>query len=139
MRLRWMLWPLFILVLTFGGLLAYIRFEYTLVPDIRELFASVDADDAIAVGELLYRTRGCVGCHTLKRYSEQTIGPDLTNVGVRFDRSYIRDSITDPDRVLSDNCNGATCQSGLMPDFGKILDARQVDALVAFLTDPPLR
>ena len=46
------------------ALAAYIRFEYTLVGDFREAVATVDPTDPVALGQLLFATRGCAGCHT---------------------------------------------------------------------------
>ena len=133
MRLRWVLWPLVALVVAFLGLLVYIKIEYTLVPDVRELLSDVESDDLVAYGELLFQTRGCSGCHTFGRHFRAAICPDLTGIASRRDREDIRTSIVEPDLVIASGCSPVPCTKGLMPNYGDILNREQVEALLAFL------
>ncbi len=87
------------------------------------------------LGRLLFNTRGCVGCHSLGTISNSTIGPDLNNIAVTASASEIRASIVDPDVEISENCLSQWCPAGLMPDFGEILDERDIDAFVEFLLE----
>ncbi len=116
------------------GLVAlYTAFEYTLVPDIREGLAGAEAKDGVALGRLLFETRGCSGCHSLGSLSSSTIGPDLTGIATDASASEIAASIVDPDAEISTNCDGQPCPAGQMPRFGEILDEREIRALVDFL------
>ena len=120
-------------VVAIGIISLYTVFEYTLVSDLRERIAGAPAKEGVALGVLLFNTRGCVGCHSLETFSNSTIGPDLNNIAVTATAREIRASIVDPDSVISENCLKQPCPVGLMPEFGDILDERDIDALVAFL------
>jgi putative heme-binding domain-containing protein len=50
--------------------------------------------DATA-GALVYRRRGCAGCHTIDGQGG-VLGPDLTGVGARRSVRYVRESIVNP-------------------------------------------
>jgi len=116
------------------GLVAlYTVFEYTLVPDIRESISGSKDMDGVALGGILFETRGCSGCHSLDGVSSSNIGPDLTAIAVDASASEIAASIVDPDAEISMNCDGQPCPAGLMPRFGEILDEREIGALVEFL------
>lgn len=128
--LRWLLAIVIGLVILIG---LYIRFEYTLVPEIREFFAGADNKQNAELGELLFATRGCTGCHTLTGVSASSIGPDLSGISQRSSAEQIRRSITQPDAEISQACPGGECQAGLMPAYEDILDADELDALVEYL------
>ena len=133
MRLRWVLWPLVTLFVAFLFLLVYTKFEYTLVPDVRELFSDVERYNSVAYGELLFQTRGCSGCHAFGGHSQAAICPDLTGIASRRDAEDVRTSIIEPDLVIASGCSPAPCTKGLMPNYGDILNTEQVEALLAFL------
>ena len=126
-------WSGLSIAIAIGLVALYTVFEYTLVPDIREGIAGAKAKDGVALGRLLFETRGCSGCHSLGDLSSSTIGPDLTAIAVDASAREIAASIVDPDAEISMNCDGQPCAAGLMPKFGEILDAREVSALVEFL------
>ena len=89
--------------------------------------------DGVALGRLLYETRGCSGCHSLDNLSSATIGPDLTAIVLNASASEIKASIVDPEAEISENCDGQPCPAGQMPNYGEILDEREIAALVQFL------
>jgi mono/diheme cytochrome c family protein len=120
-------------IVAIGLISLYTLFEYTLVSDLRERIAGADAKDGVDLGGLLFDTRGCSGCHSLGSLSNATIGPDLSTIADTASAGEIRASIVNPDAVISGNCLNQPCPVGLMPDFGEILDEREIDALVAFL------
>ena len=125
--------------LTVAGLLvaalalaAYIRFEYTLVGDLREAIATVDPTDPVAHGRLLFATRGCAGCHTLAAADAMaTLGPNLDQVAARLAAPDIRRSILEPNSQVA-TCGDQPCRAQ-MPSYTGVLDDTQVDALTAFL------
>lgn len=120
-----------VLALSVASLALYARFEYTLVADLREGLASEPADTQ-ALGQLLFTTRGCAGCHQLSSVgSDARIGPTLDGIGARVDLDYLRSSITDPSAVIAP-CEQGPCAFE-MPEFGSILTDEQIDALVAYL------
>jgi cytochrome c551/c552 len=90
-------------------------------------------------GRALFATKGCIGCHThlAVSVSKVSIGPDLTAIASRAGqrvpgldaRSYVRQSIVEPDALLATTLLGIA-----MPVLP--LTADEVDELVAFLIDP---
>jgi cytochrome c2 len=50
-------------------------------------------------GEELVKTAGCVACHKFDG-PERLVGPSLWDIGKRQDKTYIRESILDPDKVV---------------------------------------
>ena len=49
----------------------------------------------VAQGQRVFRDQGCYGCHTVRAMGT-SIGPDLSNVGARHDRSYLIAWLRDP-------------------------------------------
>jgi cytochrome c oxidase subunit 2 len=74
----------------------------------------------------------CASCHTLADAGTKgTIGPDLDDVLADKDEAFIKESITDPDKVIADGY-----QSGIMPgNYEQTLPADQLDALVKYLSE----
>ena len=50
---------------------------------------------AIAKGQSLFTEHGCYGCHTLGK-TGTPIAPDLTKIGAKRDRAYLRTWLRDP-------------------------------------------
>jgi len=54
-------------------------------------------------GEQVYRGKGnCAQCHALYGRGG-TLGPDLTDIGVRRSPGYLRESLTDPEAAIADS------------------------------------
>ncbi len=117
--------PIVILISVFT---LFIVFEFTLVADIREQFHPVDEQNPMAAGEMLFETRGCNGCHSLEE-GKESIGPNLFGIANRKSLEYVRTSIKYPDKMITEGFS-----EGVMPDYGKILDKDQIDALVKYLS-----
>lgn len=114
------------------ALAAYVRFEFTLVGDLREAVTKVDLTDPVAHGRLLFATRGCAGCHALTAANATaTLGPNLDRVGARLSAPDIRRSILEPDFQIA-RCGDQPCRAQ-MPSYAGVLDDTQVEALTAFL------
>lgn len=112
---------------------AYFSLRYTAVAEVTESFSLVDESDPFAYGETLFETRGCSGCHTLQKAGATgDTGPDLTAVQGRS-TGYIRTSITAPNAVIASGCPEKPCEAGVMPNYSRILNKIQVDALVTYL------
>jgi len=91
-------------------------------------------------GAQLFKTKGCVACHSLD--GSKKIGPSLKGIyqsrqnvvtdgktrEVTADEDYLRNSIEHPD---ADVVGGFS--EGVMPPFGKMLSAEEVEALVNYL------
>jgi mono/diheme cytochrome c family protein len=123
----------FVFALLATGL--YFTFRYTLLADVREAIANASSSDTLAYGQTLFTTRGCSACHSLASVGAAgDEGPDLSDIGARHDNAYIRQSIVEPNAVIADACPEGPCQPDVMPAYGTMLNAEQVDALVAFLT-----
>jgi cytochrome c oxidase subunit II len=88
-------------------------------------------------GAAVFTSAGCSSCHTFTPAgSTGAVGPNLDNVADAAKKAgedpaaYVKESITDPNKVIA---------SGFAPDvmpgsFGKSLSAKEIDALVTYLT-----
>ena len=93
---------------------------------------SKDAD-----GAAVFSSAGCGGCHAFKPANTNgAIGPNLDNVAADAKKAgedpaaYVKESIVDPNKVIA---NGYA--KDVMPgDFGDSLSAKEIDALVTYLT-----
>ncbi len=132
--LKWLL-----IVLAAGILLVglTIQFEYTLIPEAKELLAGSDEKQGLELGRLLFATRGCNGCHQFRDIAGTAIGPDLTDIAARADHADVRHSILNPEAEISEHCRSGPCPIGLMPGYAGILDDRQIEALVMLLMHTP--
>jgi cytochrome c oxidase subunit 2 len=90
-----------------------------------------------ADGAAVFSSAGCGSCHTFTpAKSTGAIGPDLDNVAADAKKAgedpaaYVKESIVDPNKVIA---NGYA--KDVMPgDFGKSLSAKEIDAVVTYLT-----
>ena len=130
---KFLAWLALSVAIAIGLIAVYSVFEYTLVPDVRERLAGAQTKDGVALGRLLFETRGCSACHSLGSLSTSNIGPELTAIAATMSAGEIAVSIAEPDAEISTKCVGKPCPAGLMPAFGEILDEREINALVAFL------
>jgi mono/diheme cytochrome c family protein len=123
-------------LLVFLGLTgAYIALGNTVLASLQEQIIAPDTTNPVAYGRVLFRTRGCGGCHTLADAgSTGQEGPILTGVGARHDAAYLRRVITDPSTIGAATCPHGPCQRGIMPVWGRILTPSQIDALVQYLS-----
>ena len=119
-------------LLLISAAIFYVLFEYTLVADIREALVSEDGSNELEQGAILFKARGCAGCHALSdAQSVADLAPRLDGISSRLDAVAIRESIVNPSAQLS-LCNNEPCQFE-MPEFGEILTDQQIDALVLYL------
>ena len=71
---------------------------------------------------------GCGACHTVADQSG-SIGPNLTKIGARANKDFIRQSILDPDAVITKGF-----PAGMMPKtFGEQMKAKELEMLVDYL------
>jgi cytochrome c oxidase subunit II len=88
---------------------------------------------ADAVGKQVFTgDAGCGGCHTLADAGTSgKVGPDLDQGLKGKDAAFIRQSIVDPDAVITKGFG-----KGIMPkNFGQTLSKQQLDAVVQYLSD----
>ena len=93
---------------------------------------SKDAD-----GAAVFSSAGCGGCHAFKPANTNgAIGPDLDNLAADAKKAgedpaaYVKESIVDPNKVIASGYS-----KDVMPgDFGSSLSAKEIDALVTYLT-----
>jgi len=86
-----------------------------------------------AAGKQLFAAQGCGGCHAFQPAGANgTIGPDLDEALTGKDAAFVRESIVDPNKQIASGF-----QPGIMPaNFEQTLSGKQIDDLVAFLTQP---
>ena len=84
-----------------------------------------------AAGKEVFNSQGCGSCHTFSAAgSSGAIGPDLDEALQGKDAAFVHESIVDPNKEIA---QGFT--PNVMPDnFGRALTPKQLDDLVAFLT-----
>ncbi|MGH9664155.1 MAG: c-type cytochrome, partial [Bryobacteraceae bacterium] len=58
-------------------------------------------------GRLLYRSRGCAGCHRIGE-AGSTLGPDLTRVGAGRSYEFLKTSVLDPSAEVPDEYEAIT-------------------------------
>ena len=88
-------------------------------------------------GKAVFASAGCGSCHTFNAAgSIGKIGPNLDNIVADAQKAgedpaaYVKESIVDPNKVIASGY-----QPGVMPgNFGDTLSAKEIDALVAFIT-----
>ncbi len=90
------------------------------------------SDEALrAQGETMFRTKGCLGCHTIQGVSEiGTIGPELTHIAstdmiadeIPYSADNLRDWLTNPHEIKPGT---------QMPNMN--LSPDELDAIVAYL------
>ena len=79
-------------------------------------------------GNRVLKEAACLACHTFNGYG-QAVGPDLTNIGARFDVKTILESIIDPSKIIADkyknisitNRNGELIEGRLIGESGDSL------------------
>jgi len=107
--------------------------------------AAITGPQLVQVGKELFIDQGCGSCHTIEGISSGVVGPNLTDIGLRAEerakeaglpdaKTYIRQSIVEPNSYIVSDCPLGPCPSGMMPpDFGERLTEEQINALVEFL------
>jgi cytochrome c2 len=93
--------------------------------------AAASPDDLVTQGEMIIRTKGCLGCHTIAGVSEiGTIGPELTHIA---SQEQIADSIPySPENLREWLLHPHELKPGTqMPDMN--LTPEDLDAVVAYL------
>jgi cytochrome c551/c552 len=89
------------------------------------------AEGDAAAGKGVFDTGGCGGCHAFSAAgTTASVGPDLDEALQGKDAAFVRESIVDPNKEIASGY-----AAGIMPqDFGQKLSQKQLDDLVAFLT-----
>jgi len=78
--------------------------------------------------EKIVAALGCTACHAIAG-AGGAIGPDLSDIGARRDRDYIRRAILDPNAEVAEGF-----PPGMMPPtYGEQLYARELEMLVEYL------
>jgi len=70
-----------------------------------------EVEVAKSKGQELYDNNGCSGCHSIDTDSI-LVGPSLKGIGAKYDASYLKDAIVNPDKDVAE---GFT--AGIMPPF----------------------
>ncbi len=96
---------------------------------VAEAATGADAAPALTV-EAAAAKYGCAACHTMLG-TESPVGPPLTGVGARLSAAQIRESILDPDAVVTEGF-----AAGMMPgDFADKMTVRELELLVGYLAE----
>ena len=83
-----------------------------------------------AAGKAVFASAGCASCHTFEAAGASgSVGPNLDEVLADKDAEFVRESILDPNAEVAEGY-----QPGIMPSFEEQLSEKQVNDLVAFLT-----
>jgi mono/diheme cytochrome c family protein len=84
-----------------------------------------------AAGKSVFSAQGCGGCHTFSAAgTNASVGPNLDEALQGEDAEFVRESIVDPNKEIASGY-----APNVMPqDFGQKLTQKQIDDLVAFLT-----
>ncbi|MEM7031596.1 MAG: c-type cytochrome [Chloroflexota bacterium] len=102
--------------------------------DTAAMDAAEPIDDPFVRGMNLFNSSGCSACHVAGSYANGQVGPDVTNLYAEQGEEYVRESIWDPNAVISPNCPTGPCSANVMPqNFSELLTEEQLDDLVAFI------
>jgi mono/diheme cytochrome c family protein len=84
-----------------------------------------------AAGKTLFSAQGCGACHTFSAAGTNgSVGPNLDEALKGKDSEFVHESIVDPNKEITSGY-----AANIMPqDFGQKLTPKQIDDLVAFLT-----
>jgi len=82
-------------------------------------------------GAQVFSDQGCGSCHTLADAGAAgTAGPNLDDTLADKDAAYIKESIVDPNAQIADGFG-----PDIMPqDYGNLLSAEELDALIEYLS-----
>ena len=97
-------------------------FTLAVIVSVALLAGSACAQEAVEQGRKYFMDSGCYGCHTVGKMGTP-IGPNLSNVGAKYSRSYLERWLRDP---------SAERPSAHMPTLE--LSEQQVQNLAAFLS-----
>jgi mono/diheme cytochrome c family protein len=101
--------------------------------------SQIPPPDSAPAAEVLFRSKGCSGCHTLEGVADQAqLAPDLTNLSDRASsrvagltaEQYVVQSLLEPQAFIVPGFDGAFVQ---MPTL--VLSDDEVEALVGLLLD----
>lgn len=94
--------------------------------------AAVDAKALFTQGETTSGATACGGCHKLADAGTAGgVGPDLDTALKGKDAAFVKESIVNPNAEIAKGFN-----ANIMPDnYGKLLNAGEVDALVKYLQE----
>jgi mono/diheme cytochrome c family protein len=84
-----------------------------------------------AAGKTVFAAQGCGGCHAFSAAgTNASVGPNLDEALQGKDSEFVRESIVDPNKEIASGY-----APNIMPqDFGQKLTPKQIEDLVAFLT-----
>lgn len=80
---------------------------------------------------------GCGACHVIAGIAGAAgqVGPDLSDIGTRADRDYIRESLVDPQAAIAEGCPTGPCPDpSVMPAIGTLLSEAEVGLVVDYLS-----
>jgi cytochrome c oxidase subunit II len=95
---------------------------FVLITAVAALATSVSAQESVDQGRKYFVDSGCYGCHLVGK-TGTPIGPNLSNVGAKYSRSYLERWLRDP---------SAQRPNAHMPTLE--LSEQQVKDLAAFLS-----
>ncbi len=92
----------------------------------------------------LLEANQCLGCHAVGDRGNAAAGPSLNGLAARIDtyglgqspEAYIYEALVDPSTYLPAVCPTGQC-ADVMPSYAGRLSDDELNALVAFLLDPP--
>ncbi|MBL9168867.1 MAG: c-type cytochrome [Verrucomicrobiales bacterium] len=102
-----------------------------------ELLPLDDAASMVTAGDvkrgehIVYNhTARCILCHTIKG-NGSTVGPALDGIATRKDRTYIKESLLEPSKVLAQGFEGTGLSP--MPPMADIFSPQELEDIQAFL------
>lgn len=85
------------------------------------------ADVKISKGQELYESNGCAGCHSIDT-AATLVGPSLMGIGDKYDATYLKDAILNPDKDVP-----AGFTAGVMPPFA--MSDADVDEVIKYFNN----
>ncbi|MCW5830571.1 MAG: cytochrome c [Deltaproteobacteria bacterium] len=101
-------------------------------PRVRPPVAEPGPSDSLLaeLGRRTFREKGCMECHIREGEGGKS-GPNLDKLAGVADPTYVRESILDPDAIITPGY-----EAGLMPPgYGAMLTEAEIDALQYYLSN----
>jgi len=90
--------------------------------------AAAEAATSLNTAEEVITKYACGACHTVAGQTGE-IGPNLTKIGKKRGKEYLRQAILDPDAIIASGFKG-----GMMPGkYGEEMKAKELELLVNYL------
>ena len=93
----------------------------------------LQGESEVAVSYMIFGAAGCAACHKLDG-PDKLVGPSLWDIGAKKDKEYIRESILEPDKIVTEGFPKGVMKATLDgQQFYQNISIDTLDKLVEYL------